>query len=159
MPRASTVLFAVFALLQGACRPGQTEGPRAPQPTPVLGPVVAVPVAPAAFAARTHEVLLDGKLSTERRNRLAGVVAAQLGRAEARFAAGAVDGGLRAVEGAFLLVRALDDDPALFSSHPTALRLAADACAREGSEGRALALYERLGFRARNLFLRRRLPR
>ncbi|MBN2197543.1 MAG: hypothetical protein JW751_32490 [Polyangiaceae bacterium] len=105
---------------------------------------MAVPVAPGAFATRAHEILLHGEATTERRNRLAGVVAAQLSRAEARFAAGNVEDGMRAVEGAFLMVRALDDDPALYAAHSSALMLAADACARGGSEGRALALYERL---------------
>jgi len=140
-PRPS---LAALALVLGACRPGQGEGPRTPAGPAALGPVMAVPVAPGAFAARTAELLRDGAPSTERRNRLAGVVEAQLARAEARFLAGATEAGVSAVEGAFLLVRAPEDDPALYAAHPAALGAAADACARTGSEGRALALYERL---------------
>ncbi len=138
------LVLATGALILGACRPGQSEGARSPAAPVVLGPVVAVPVAPGDFAVRTHEALRDGAPSTERRNRLAGVVEAQLARAEARFGADATEAGVRAVQGAFLLVRATEDDPRLFAARPAALAAAADACAQAGSEGRALALYERL---------------
>jgi len=138
------LVLAACALVLGACRPGQSEGPRAPAAPVALGPLVAVPVAPGTFGARTHEALRDGEPSTERRNRLAGVVEAQLARAEARFGAGATEAGVHAVQGAFLLVRAPEDDPLLFASRPAALAAAADACAQTGNEGRALALYERL---------------
>lgn len=139
---ASSVILGVCLWL-GACRAGSTRPPRTPREAP-LGPVTAIPVSADDFAARAHELLREGRPTTERRNRLAGVVAAQLDRAAAHFAAGEAALGHRALTGAFLLVRAAEDHPELFAPRREILRIGADASAREGNAGRSLALYERL---------------
>src|SRR6187549_18319 len=59
-----------------------------------------------AFAQAAYKVLVNGQPSAERTGLLVGVVRRQLQRAKARFDAGQREAGLKALTGAFYLMRA-----------------------------------------------------
>ncbi len=132
---------AALAMAAGACRPAQGPAPNLADGAMTPGPVDAVPVSDAEFAARTAQVLADPVNEQAERDLLAGVVRRQLARAERRFASGADEAGLEALEGAMLLMRPTTFHPAIFEGTVAALRSGAAAVARLGDEGRSLALY------------------
>jgi len=106
--------------------------------------VTPVEVSDEHFAAHTYRLLLDGEPTGERSGVLVGVVRRQLARAAQRFALGGQDVGLRAVIGAFLLVRAGEQRPELTKGGARALSEAAAEVARLGQEGYSVALYSLL---------------
>lgn len=127
---------------------GCASGPRAKPAKPgaalVTGPIEAAPVTERDFAETTYQLLLDGEPSRERIGKLVGVVRHQLSRSEARFQSGSSEAGLRALIGAFLLVRAGEHRPELLNGGERALGHAATEVARLGREGYSVALYTML---------------
>ncbi len=110
----------------------------------MTGPVQAVAVNEQDFAENAYQLLLDGEPSRQRVGKLVGVVRHQLARSEARFESGSSDAGLRALLGAFMLVRAGEHRPELLNGGERALGNAATEVARLGREGYSVALYTML---------------
>jgi cellulose synthase operon protein C len=133
-----------LALLVAGCG-GARAGARGPAAGDgVIGTVTPRPVDDAAFAGSAYRVLMGTDSGEERASLLAGVVARQLARAQARFDAEEPESGLLAVEGAFLLMRRGEfRREGLLRAAPTLAAGAAEA-ARLGEEGYALALYSLL---------------
>ena len=137
----SPPIVTAVALAVGACRPAQGPDPNLADGAETRGPVNAIAVSDEEFASRAAEILADPVSEQVDRDLLAGVVRRQLTRAERRFAAGADEAGLSALEGAMLLMRPSTFHPAIFEGTVDALRSGAATVARLGNEGRALALY------------------
>jgi tetratricopeptide (TPR) repeat protein len=116
----------------------------APAASGVSGPIQAVNVGEADFAEKTYQLLVDGDATRERTSVLVGVVRQQLRRTAARFERGGSSPGLRALLGAFLLVRAGEQRPELLDHGDKALAAGAAEVARLGQEGYAIALYAML---------------
>ncbi len=117
---------------------------RGPVSAAAAGAVRPLAVTDDTFAREAAVVLLSSEPSPERTNRLAGVVRFQLDRAGALYREGHDEAGLAAVEAALYLVRAGEFDPVMVEGRAPALLAAANAVARQGSAGRALALYSML---------------
>jgi len=94
-----------------------------------------------AFAQATYKVLVQGDASADRTGLLVGVVRRQLQRAKARFDAGQREAGLKALTGAFYLMRAGEFQDAALDGAEGALGAGAAEVARLGQEGYALTLY------------------
>src|SRR5690606_2441984 len=109
----SSLLAVAFAASALGCGGGSTPTARDPSEAAAAMPLRPLPVSEADFAERTNQLLLDGEPSAERQNLLAGVVRRQLERAQARFTHGSDAAGLRALLGAFLLVRGGEFHPDL----------------------------------------------
>ncbi len=130
----------VFLMVLGLAACGRAPAPVAPVPPVAVAP--AAPLPPSEFAPAVLSVLTQADDGGE--VLLTRVVSAQLERARARFAAGHPDEGLRSVTGALYLVRAPELSPAMWTSQPESLALAARAIAARGDEGGAEALYSLL---------------
>ncbi|MFZ5890963.1 MAG: tetratricopeptide repeat protein [Myxococcota bacterium] len=148
-PRRLHSLFALelLTLALGAnigCASGPRPHPAKPDAALVNGPVQALPVGEQDFGERTYQLLLDGDTSRERMSKLVGVVRHQLARSAGRFQYGGKDAGLRALIGAFLLVRAGEHRAELLHGGERALSSAAAEVARLGREGYSVALYTML---------------
>ncbi|HEY0468901.1 MAG TPA: hypothetical protein VGC79_32135, partial [Polyangiaceae bacterium] len=94
-----------------------------------------------AFAQGAYKVLLNGGASADRTGLLLGVVRRQLQRAKARFDAGQREAGLKALTGAFYLMRAGEFQDAALDGAEGALSSGAAEVARLGQEGYAFTLY------------------
>src|SRR6478609_4122256 len=94
-----------------------------------------------AFAQSAYKVLVSGDASAERTGLLLGVVRRQLLRAKARFDAGQREAGLKALTGAFYLMRAGEFQDAALDGAEGALSAGAAEVARLGQEGYAFTLY------------------
>lgn len=96
------------------------------------------------FAAEAAELLRTREASQARQDRLIGIVRYALGRGGDLLDAGHDQAGLDAIEGALYLVRAGEFHPRMLEGRSGALMAAANAIARHGTEGRAVALYSML---------------
>ena len=94
-----------------------------------------------AFAQSAYKVLVNGEASAERSALLVGTVRRQLQRAKARFDAGQRDAGLKALTGAFYLMRAGEFHDSALDGAEGALSSGAAEVARLGQEGYAFTLY------------------
>jgi len=94
-----------------------------------------------AFAQATYKVLVNGELTADRAGLLMGVVRRQLQRAKARFDAGQREAGLKALTGAFYLMRAGEFQDVALDGAEGALSSGAAEVARLGQEGYAFTLY------------------
>ena len=94
-----------------------------------------------AFAQAAYRVLVRGDASAERTGQLVGVVRRQLQRAKARFDAGQREAGLKALTGAFYLMRSNEFQDAALDGAEGALGAGAAEVARLGQEGYAFTLY------------------
>jgi len=94
-----------------------------------------------AFAQAAYKVLVSGDPSAERSGLLLGVVRRQLQRSKARFDAGQREAGLKALTGAFYLMRAGEFQDAALDGAEGALGAGAAEVARLGQEGYAFTLY------------------
>ena len=136
--------LVVGALMLFGCAGGAAGNARDPSSAHGTEPVRPVPVSDEDFAERTYQVLLDAEPSTDRHNLLAGVVHRQIARAQARFATGNDPAGLRALLGAFFLVRVGEFRGELLQGSSKALAAGAAEVSRLGQEGYALAFYSML---------------
>jgi tetratricopeptide (TPR) repeat protein len=94
------------------------------------------------FAATVRDLLVSEPGTRERAARLGAIELRQMARAEARFAARSVEGGMAALTGALTLVHTAEATPALFGPRSVAaLADGARAFAQRGDEGRSRALY------------------
>lgn len=93
------------------------------------------------FDAELSELLVHGAPTAKRLNTLVAVVRRQLQRAGEFFDQGYERAGLRAVEGALLLVRVGELRQEMFTGAEKTLLQAAAVVSRRGDEGRATALY------------------
>lgn len=99
----------------------------------------------AQFAEALHAVLRDGKPSSERTQRLAGVVRAQLRHASERFKAGDAARGTDSVIGAFMLLGPGEGRAAMVDAvGAEALGAALEQIAPRGDEGQAYVLLRAL---------------
>jgi tetratricopeptide (TPR) repeat protein len=112
--------------------------------TPAPGAIQPAAVTDATFAPDVAELLKTRGQSPTRTSRLAGVVRYQLERARMLFDSGHEDAAVEAVQGALYLVRAGEFDDSMLQGRTAPLLEAANAVARNGHEGRALALYSML---------------
>jgi len=94
-----------------------------------------------AFAQAAYKVLVNGETSADRTGLLVGVVRRQLQRAKARFDAGQREAGLKALTGAFYLMRAGEFQDSALDGAEGALGSGAAEVARLGQEGYAFTLY------------------
>lgn len=94
-----------------------------------------------AFAQAAYKVLVSGDASAERTGLLLGVVRRQLQRAKDRFDAGQREAGLKALTGAFYLMRAGEFQDAAVEGAEGALAAGAAEVSRLGQEGYAFTLY------------------
>ncbi|HLV65401.1 MAG TPA: tetratricopeptide repeat protein [Polyangiaceae bacterium] len=140
----SSLLAVAFAASSLGCGGGSPPTARDPSAAGAAVPLRPLSVSEADFAERTYQLLLDPEPSGERQNLLAGVVRRQLARAEARFSHGSEAAGLRALLGAFLLVRNGEFHPELVRGTEKTLWSGAREVSRLGHEGYALALYSLL---------------
>ncbi len=95
------------------------------------------------FAATVRDLFASAPGTRDRAARLRAIEARQMARAEARFVARAVDGGLAALTGALSLVHTGEASPTLFG--PIGLAAVAEgarAFAQRGDEGQSRALYD-----------------
>jgi len=93
------------------------------------------------FSQSAHHVLVSGEASADRSGLLVGVVRRQLQRAKARFDAGQREAGLKALTGAFYLMRAGEFQDSALDGAEGALSAGASEVARLGQEGYAFTLY------------------
>jgi tetratricopeptide (TPR) repeat protein len=139
-PWRAAAILAVVAMESG-CASRAVRPAVLPSPAAIVHPEQ---VTGDQFASVTADILKTRDATAARTNRLVGVVNYQLGRAGDLFDGGHEEAGLSAVEGALFLVRAGEAHPAMFEGRTSALMAAANAVARRGTEGRALALYSTL---------------
>jgi hypothetical protein len=109
-----------------------------------IGSVTPVAVDDAAFAPNTYRLLMGTDTGRARASLLAGVVARQLARAQARFDADQPDAGIAALKGAFFLMRRGDFRREGLANAAATLQDGAAESARLGQEGYSLALYSLL---------------
>jgi cellulose synthase operon protein C len=109
-----------------------------------IGSVTPVPVDDAAFAPNTYRLLMGTDTGRARASLLAGVVARQLVRAQARFDADQPEAGIAAMKGAFFLMRRGEFRREGLASAAGTLEDGAAESARLGQEGYSLALYSLL---------------
>ena len=100
-----TPVVALALLGAPGCASGGAGANQPPKSAAVVGPITPTPVDDAAFAASTYRVLVGNDSGVAHLSLLAGAVARQLERAQARFRAGEDESGFAALEGAFLLMR------------------------------------------------------
>ncbi|HEX4475975.1 MAG TPA: hypothetical protein VH142_12910 [Polyangiaceae bacterium] len=136
----ATLLGSVSTL--GGC--AAHAGPSPKTAAAADGAVQAAPVTDATFAPTIAGLLREKQPEPERISKLAGVVQYQLGRAGALFDSGHEEAGLEAVEGALYLIRSGEFHPSMIANQTAPVLEAANAVARSGNEGRALALYSML---------------
>lgn len=139
----AAILVTSAALFFG-CAGSNPGGARDPSSGRGGAPVRPVAVSDDDFATRTYQLLLDSEPTPERDNLLVGVVRRQIARAENRFATDNEVVGLRALLGAFFLVRVGEFHPELLEGSSRALSAGAAEVSRLGQEGHALALYSML---------------
>lgn len=141
--RLGWLFLALLSPLVSACAgaPPPRAGSAATSSTEPVRPVA---ISDEEFAGYTYRVLTDAEPSGERTNILAGLVQRQLGRAERRFELGNERVGLRALLGAFLLLRQGEFRPEMVEGQARALSHGAEEVARLGQEGYAVALYSLL---------------
>ncbi len=138
---ATVVTSLALTLTLGACDSHPSRPPR----TPDTLALASEPVTDARFPKAVRELLLSEPGSSERKARLAGVLARQMTRAAARFDERNPDAGTQAVRGALTLVRTGElTEGALGPDGAKALRGAALELSRRGDDGRARAIYEML---------------
>jgi tetratricopeptide (TPR) repeat protein len=131
---------ALVALL-GVSLPYTTGCASTQQGARAEGPVQAVDVPDAKFAADLHQVLRDGRPTPERLALLSGVVRRQLDHAAARFASGHDARATEAVLGALYLVRTGEGRSDMVDAMgEKALAGAVERTSARGDEGRAEAL-------------------
>lgn len=135
-----SVLLCALSLEACAAR----AGTRATSPGEGAGDVRPVDVTAATFADEVAFVLKQPKNDAAREGRLAGAVKFQLARAGQLFDGGHEDAALDALEGAFYLIRAGEFHASMLQGRSGPLMLSANAVARQGKEGRSLALYTML---------------
>jgi tetratricopeptide (TPR) repeat protein len=133
------VISLLFAQGCGAHASGKEPGTPAGQ-----AQVHPVDVTDETFAPATAELLKKRDPSPARLNSLIGVVRYQLARGGALLESGHDENGLDAIEGALYLVRSGEFHPSMIEGRVPALAAAANAVARKGAEGRAVALYAML---------------
>lgn len=138
--------FGVFAFVAAAscvaC--GGHGGAHAETAAAAAGRVEPLDVTDANIATEIVALLETRDQTPERLARLVGVVRYELARAAALFDAGHDDAALETVEGALYLVRTGEFHPAMLKDRTAPLLAAASLVARQGSEGRASALYSML---------------
>ncbi|MEI9953967.1 MAG: hypothetical protein WDO74_34575 [Pseudomonadota bacterium] len=142
----STILAArlLLAFAFGAALTSTGCAAHAPQAKSAATTVNASPIAVVSdetFAQTTYKVLLSGEASANRTSLLVGAVRRQLQRAKARFDAGQREAGLKALTGAFYLMRAGEFQDAALDGAEGALGAGAAEVARLGQEGYAFTLY------------------
>jgi tetratricopeptide (TPR) repeat protein len=142
--RTHTALPALLAaaLSAAACAPhgsGRDAASAASQ-----GSVHPVEMTDETFAPTAAGLLQTRDATPARLNKLVGVVRYELARAGTLLEAGHEENGLDAVEGALYMVRAGEFHPSMIEGRVSALAAAANAVARKGTEGRAVALYTML---------------
>ena len=140
--RSLEALSLVSALLLGAC--SGRGGANAQSPGAVTGDIRPVDVTGATFANEVAFILSEPKNDVSREGRLVGAVRFQLARAGQLFEAGHEAAALEALEGAFFLIRAGEFHGTMLQGRSGPLMLGANAVARQGKEGRSLALYTML---------------
>jgi len=126
------------ALASSGCATHPTQAKSAPtsangSPIPAVGDD--------GFAQAAYKVLVSGEASADRSGLLVGVVRRQLQRAKARFDAGQREAGLKALTGAFYLMRSGEFQDAALDGAEGALGSGAAEVARLGQEGYAFTLY------------------
>jgi hypothetical protein len=141
-----TILGArlLFALASGAALASSGCAAHSPSAKSARTTANATPISEVgddAFAQATYKVLLNGEASADREGLLVGVVRRQLQRAKARFDAGQREAGLKALTGAFYLMRAGEFQDAALDGAEGALGSGAAEVARLGQEGYAFTLY------------------
>ena len=139
---AAALCLATLAAGAPACTPRASVAPRAP--SAAAGAVGPMEITDEKFASETAALVREREGEPGRVTRLVGVVRYQLARASTLFDSGHEEAGLDAVEGALYLVRAGEFQPSMIEGRTSALMAAANAVARHGSEGRAMALYSML---------------
>ena len=140
--RAGMSLFGVFlpAVLAAACASTQPSGKPPLSAAQASGTVTPAAVDDGAFAQASYRVLVGADTGGTRASLLAGVVARQLERTRMRFQSDHPETGYASLQGAFLLMRRGEfRREALLHAAP-ALEYGANAAARRGEEGYALAL-------------------
>ena len=123
---------------------GSAAGKLHPSAAGASAPVRPVAVNDEEFAERTYQLLLDGEPGPDRQNLLVGVVRRQIARAGARFDAGYDPVGLRALFGAFLLMRSGEYRPEILEGAAKPLLSGATEVSRLGYDGYALSWYTML---------------
>jgi len=123
---------------------GSAAGKQHPNAAGASVPVRPVAVNDEEFAERTYQLLLDPEPGVDRQNRLVGVVRRQIARAGARFDAGHDSVGLRALFGAFLLMRSGEFRPEVLEGAAKPLLAGASEVSRLGYDGYALTWYTML---------------
>jgi tetratricopeptide (TPR) repeat protein len=125
--------------LSAAC--GGRGGSRAETAASLAGNIRPLEVSDANFAPEVVSLLQTRDQTPERLSRLMGVVRYELARAGLLFDSGHDAAALNAVQGALYLVRTGELHPTMFEGRTAPLLAAANHVARNGSEGRAAALY------------------
>ncbi|HYQ43998.1 MAG TPA: hypothetical protein VER11_18580 [Polyangiaceae bacterium] len=140
-------LLGARFLLAGSCVAALASSGCATSPPPAKAAVATVSGSPIpavsdeAFAQAAYKVLVTGDASADRAGLLLGVVRRQLQRAKGRFDAGQREAGLKALTGAFYLMRAGEFQDAALEGAEGALGAGAAEVARLGQEGYAFTLY------------------
>jgi len=140
-------LFGARLLLACGCATALASSGCATSPPPAKAAVATVNGSPIpavndeAFAQSAYKVLVNGDASANRAGLLLGVVRRQLQRAKGRFDAGQREAGLKALTGAFYLMRAGEFQDAALDGAEGALGAGAAEVARLGQEGYAFTLY------------------
>jgi tetratricopeptide (TPR) repeat protein len=140
-PRGARLLLTA-ALCCGCA--GSAAGKLHPSAAGASAPVRPVAVNDEEFAERTYQLLLDAEPGSDRQNLLVGVVRRQIARAGARFDAGYDPVGLRALFGAFLLMRSGEYRPEILEGAAKPLLSGATEVSRLGYDGYALSWYTML---------------
>jgi tetratricopeptide (TPR) repeat protein len=137
----SCIRRVALVALVGTSLPVTTGCAASQQGTRAEGPVQAVDVPDAKFAADLHQILRDGRPTPERLALLTGVVRRQLQHAANRFASGHDARATEAVLGALYLVRTGEGRGEMVDANgEKALAGAVDRTSARGDEGRAEAL-------------------
>lgn len=131
-------LTAAAALTSTSCA---TRPPTAKAASATVNGASIPSVSDEAFAEAAYKVLVTSDNTPERGALLMAVVRRQLQRAKARFDAGQPDAGLKALTGAFYLMRSGEFQSSALSGAEGALGAGAAEVARLGQEGYALTLY------------------
>lgn len=140
--RFLSALSLALATLAAGC--GGHAGARAETAASVAGKIRPLDVTDANAATEIVSLLRTRDQTPERLARLVGVVRYEFGRAAALFDAGHDEAALEAVQGALYLVRTGEFQPSMVEGRTAPLLAAANIVARNGSEGRASALYSML---------------
>ncbi|MDX2052785.1 MAG: hypothetical protein SFV15_10365 [Polyangiaceae bacterium] len=106
--------------------------------------VVVPEVTDTTFPKLAYELLLGGHSEAQRKGLLEAVVKFQIAKSEAEFLAGRVNAGVSAIDGALHLLHRDEFQRSMTEGRAVALKEAADAAARRGKTGQALAFYKLL---------------